>query len=116
MRLISSSALYVIDARERAITRARFNGQPCVFLRVAKEGRGDAIKIFARRNPGDAGCVRDYVFVADVVRANLLAAEAEGACGEAFNIAGGSRTTVNASSRLLRKRKRPSISRKRFLP
>lgn len=31
------------------------------------------LKIFARRTPGDGGCVRDYVYVADVAQANLLA-------------------------------------------
>lgn len=32
---------------------------------------GDPIQVNARRQPGDAGCVRDYVHVDDVVRANL---------------------------------------------
>jgi UDP-glucose 4-epimerase len=31
------------------------------------------LQVFARREVGDPGCVRDYVYVADVVRANLLA-------------------------------------------
>jgi UDP-glucose 4-epimerase len=34
---------------------------------------GEPIRINARRDLGDAGCVRDYVSVRDVVRANLLA-------------------------------------------
>lgn len=33
------------------------------------------IQINARRSEGDAGCVRDYVFVEDVVRANMAAIE-----------------------------------------
>ena len=35
----------------------------------------EPIQIYAQREPGDDGCVRDYVFVGDVVRANLLAIE-----------------------------------------
>ena len=36
---------------------------------------GEAIKVNARKSEGDAGCVRDYVFVADVVKANMWAIE-----------------------------------------
>jgi UDP-N-acetylglucosamine/UDP-N-acetyl-alpha-D-glucosaminouronate 4-epimerase len=38
---------------------------------------------------------RDFTFVADVVQANLLAAEANGVAGETFNIAAGRPRTVN---------------------
>jgi len=36
--------------------------------------RGTPIQVNARRQLGDAGCVRDYVYVGDVARANLAAA------------------------------------------
>jgi len=36
---------------------------------------GDGVLINARRRRGDDGCVRDYVYVGDVVRANLAALE-----------------------------------------
>ena len=36
---------------------------------------GQPIQVNARKHEGDPGCVRDYVYVADVVRANLLAIE-----------------------------------------
>jgi UDP-glucose 4-epimerase len=37
--------------------------------------RGEPIRINARREVGDPGCVRDYVYVGQVVKANLLACE-----------------------------------------
>jgi len=37
----------------------------------------EPIQINARREPGDDGCIRDYVFVDDVVRLNRLAIEGE---------------------------------------
>ena len=49
---------------------------------------------------GDGEQSRDFTFVADAVRANLLAAEAgPGACGAAYNVGGGARTTVNELAR-----------------
>jgi nucleoside-diphosphate-sugar epimerase len=57
-------------------------------------------KVLSEERPpvfGDGEQSRDFVFVADVVEANLSAVEAaEEALGEAFNIAGGERTTVNS--------------------
>jgi UDP-glucose 4-epimerase len=41
------------------------------FFEAARAGR--SLRINARKTPGDAGCVRDYVFVADVARLNALA-------------------------------------------
>ncbi|HOW86919.1 MAG TPA: SDR family oxidoreductase [Candidatus Aminicenantes bacterium] len=53
--------------------------------------RGERPTIF-----GDGGQSRDFVYVGDVVRANLAAADAEAAAGEACNVGGGAGTTVNA--------------------
>ncbi len=34
---------------------------------------GEGVKVFARKSVGDPGCVRDYVFIDDVVKANIAA-------------------------------------------
>lgn len=34
---------------------------------------GEGVKVFARKTVGDPGCVRDYVFIDDVVKANVAA-------------------------------------------
>jgi len=36
---------------------------------------GQALRVFAEREEGDDGCIRDYVYVSDAVRANLAALE-----------------------------------------
>jgi nucleoside-diphosphate-sugar epimerase len=52
---------------------------------------------------GDGEQSRDFTFVSDVVRANLLAAGApEGAWGRAYNVARGGGVTVNALARAIR--------------
>ena len=71
---------------------------------------GNAIPIFVfrmlRGEPlyiyGDGEQTRDFVHVADVVRANLQAAEITGING-AFNIASGTRITVNRLVQLIMK-------------
>jgi UDP-glucose 4-epimerase len=45
---------------------------------------------------GDGNQTRDFVFVKDVVKANLLAASTEGVSGRVFNIGLGSCITINA--------------------
>ncbi|MGH2533360.1 MAG: SDR family oxidoreductase [Thermomicrobiales bacterium] len=45
---------------------------------------------------GDGEQTRDFVYVSDVVEANLLAATAAGVAGNAYNVAGGQAITLNA--------------------
>jgi len=52
---------------------------------------------------GDGEQSRDFVYVQNVVEANLLAAEAKGAPGLAFNIGTGNRCTLNQTLALLEK-------------
>ena len=44
---------------------------------------------------GDGEQTRDFTFVGDAVRANLLAADAPGASGHVMNVGGGARTSLN---------------------
>lgn len=53
---------------------------------------------------GDGETSRDFCYIANVVQANILAATAThpGACGQAFNVAVGDRTTLNELFEMLR--------------
>ncbi|MFO0567026.1 MAG: GDP-mannose 4,6-dehydratase [Polyangiaceae bacterium] len=65
-----------------------------VAIFMAKLLQGERLGLFARRVAGDAGCVRDYVFVSDVVRANLMALD--GRIAGTFNVASGQGLTTRA--------------------
>jgi UDP-glucose 4-epimerase len=51
---------------------------------------------------GDGDQTRDFTYVDNVVQANLLAAEADGAAGNTYNIATGQRTSLNQLMERLR--------------
>lgn len=63
-----------------------------VAIFVSRLLRNEPVTLFARRDPGDDGCVRDYVFVDDVVQANMLAVDA--ALDGFFNVGTGIGTTT----------------------
>lgn len=52
---------------------------------------------------GDGEQSRDFIFVEDIVQANLLACEARDCAGRTFNVGTGGRYTLNESLRLLEK-------------
>ena len=66
-------------------------GVVAIFLRRLL--RGEPIQVNARSELGDDGCVRDYVYVRDSVRANLAAFEG-GLDGRTMNIATGVATST----------------------
>lgn len=66
-----------------------------VAIFVDRLRQGLPLRINARREAGDDGCVRDYVFVGDVVRAHRIAAE--GALdGRMLDVGTGEATTTRA--------------------
>lgn len=52
---------------------------------------------------GDGEKTRDFIYVSDVVNANLLAAESERCAGEVFNIGSGKETSINILAELVLK-------------
>lgn len=74
-----------------------------------REWYGRVLTIFLRRALddeslvvfGDGEQVRDFVFVDDVVRANMLCLEQDGADGEMLNISSATGTTINELARLV---------------
>ncbi len=75
---------------------------PVFFRDLSTKGR---VTIF-----GDGGQTRDFIFVDDVVRANLLAAEKGGADGQVLNIATGRGTSVKSlASEIARLSGRPLV-------
>ena len=66
-------------------------GVVAVFFDAALAGR--KLTVFARRELGDGGCIRDYVYVGDAARANLLALEGK-LPDPVTNVASGSATNT----------------------
>jgi len=76
--------------------------------------RGEPVTVFARAKSGDSGCVRDYVYVDDVVDWNLRAVRGAVAARIA-NVASGVGTTTQALAESM-KREAKSASEIRFGP
>ena len=65
-----------------------YSGVISIFASVTRQGRQPTIH-------GDGGQTRDFVYVSDVVEANMRAASSAAAAGNAYNIATGSTVTIN---------------------
>jgi UDP-glucose 4-epimerase len=68
--------------------RSAYSGVISIF--VDKVLRGQTPTVF-----GDGSQCRDFVFIDNVVQANMLAAEVKGAAGRCYNVGCGERTTLN---------------------
>ncbi len=97
-RGISSSVLRyanVYGPRQAARGEA---GVVAVFF--ARALSGQPLSVYGQKSPGDGGCVRDYVFVGDVARANVAALT--GALPEPLlNVGSGRATSTEALARLV---------------
>lgn len=71
-------------------------GVVAVFFELAR--KGEPLRVNARREAGDAGCVRDYVYVGDVARMNVLAVEGKLA-ERVLNVGSGHSVTTEALAR-----------------
>jgi UDP-glucose 4-epimerase len=76
-------------------TAGQYSGVISIFVDQAR--RGDPITV-----EGDGTQTRDFVYVDDVVRANLAAAATD-AVGEAFNVGTGSETTIRELAETVRR-------------
>ncbi|MFN9718944.1 MAG: NAD-dependent epimerase/dehydratase family protein [Planctomycetota bacterium] len=63
---------------------------------------GDTVNVFARKTTGDEGCVRDYVFIDDVVKANIAALEGKIA-DRILNVGTGRESTTLQLAQILQK-------------
>jgi UDP-glucose 4-epimerase len=72
----------------RQVDDSPYTGVIAIFARCLLEGRAPTIF-------GDGEQTRDFTYVANVVRANLLAMDGDAAPGSVFNVGGGVRITVN---------------------
>jgi UDP-glucose 4-epimerase len=63
---------------------------------------GDPIQINAMREPGDSGCIRDYVYVEDVVRANIAAIDGH-ITAPIMNVCSGEATSTSELAEVLQR-------------
>jgi UDP-glucose 4-epimerase len=73
---------------ERQDPLSQYSAVVPLFIRAIAEGRAVAIH-------GDGDQLRDFTHVSNIVSANLLAAETEGAVGRALNVATGEGVSIN---------------------
>ena len=80
---------------KRQNSNSQYSAAIPIFIESLLEGKPSIIY-------GDGEQSRDFVFIEDVVRANLLACHAKNAPGEVFNIACGEHTTINSLVRMIK--------------
>jgi nucleoside-diphosphate-sugar epimerase len=95
LETVSLRYFNVYGPRQNYNLQAQYGGVITIFLN----------QLFRNMSPtiyGDGEQTRDFVYVKDIVQANLLAMESKNAIGESFNIASGIRTSVNRIAETLK--------------
>jgi UDP-glucose 4-epimerase len=85
----------------RQDARSPYSGVLAIFMKLIKDGKSPIVF-------GDGTQTRDFVYVKDVVRANMLASKAK-THGDAFNVATGKESSLNDLVRILSKIHKKSI-------
>lgn len=85
----------VYGPRQSCNLKAQYGGVIVLFLNSLLKNMSPTVH-------GDGEQTRDFVYVQDIVQANLLAMKSKNAAGESFNIGSGARTSVNQVAQTLK--------------
>jgi UDP-glucose 4-epimerase len=100
---LSGEAYCIVYSRTYGLETVRLRNTNIYGPRQRTKSESGAIAIFvekAMKNErftifGDGTKTRDFVYVSDVVNANMLAAQKDGISGEVFNVGVGKETSIN---------------------
>jgi UDP-glucose 4-epimerase len=95
LETVSLRFFNVYGPRQNYNLQAQYGGVINIFLNRLLKNMSPIIY-------GDGEQTRDFVYVKDIVQANLLAMESKNAVGESFNIGSGTKTSVNQIAQTLK--------------
>jgi nucleoside-diphosphate-sugar epimerase len=95
LETVSLRYFNVYGPRQKADVHGSYGGVISIFINRIRQGLPPTIH-------GDGGQTRDFVYIDDVVEANMLAMNHNSAVGEAFNIATGKNTSINQIAETLK--------------
>ncbi len=108
---LSGEGYCIVYARTYGLQTVRLRNTNIYGPRQRTKSESGATAIFMEKTMrnerftiyGDGKKTRDFVYVADVVKANMLAAQTDGISGEVFNVGVGKETSVNELAELVLK-------------
>jgi len=95
LETVSLRYFNVYGSRQTCNLEAQYGGVILLFLNRLLKNLGPIVY-------GDGEQSRDFVCVKDVVKANMLAMTAKDAAGDSFNVASGTRITINRLAEILK--------------